>query len=162
MSSFSNLARRSNPLLQRSQTRCPIQLAHAGHRARFFSDESQSSLSGKGKEKEKAQGAADENGAGKTAQRSPHAQWYSDTLPAMIPVALLGSAVYIGLKLLQTKLATEKHLEEANARIRQLEEEVGTLLLEQERQDSASMPNAPRDGHGLDAKPTPSRWWWFT
>lgn len=26
--------------------------------------------------------------------RSPHAQWYADTVPAMIPIALLGSAVY--------------------------------------------------------------------
>lgn len=28
-------------------------------------------------------------------QRSAHAQWYSDMLPAMVPVALLGSAVYM-------------------------------------------------------------------
>lgn len=30
----------------------------------------------------------------KQKQKSAHAQWYADTVPAMIPVALLGSAVY--------------------------------------------------------------------
>ncbi|KAL4081708.1 hypothetical protein V8B97DRAFT_81942 [Scleroderma yunnanense] len=28
-------------------------------------------------------------------QRSKHAQWYSSMLPAMVPIALLGSAVYM-------------------------------------------------------------------
>jgi hypothetical protein len=27
--------------------------------------------------------------------KSPHAQWYADIVPAMIPIALLGSAVYL-------------------------------------------------------------------
>jgi len=30
-----------------------------------------------------------------TRPKSPHAQWYSDVVPAMIPVFLLGSAVYL-------------------------------------------------------------------
>lgn len=34
-----------------------------------------------------------ENAPGK--QRSPHAAWYAEMLPGMVPIALLGSAVYV-------------------------------------------------------------------
>ncbi|TFK76075.1 hypothetical protein BDN72DRAFT_831519 [Pluteus cervinus] len=29
------------------------------------------------------------------AKKSPHGQWYSDVVPSMIPIFLLGSAVYL-------------------------------------------------------------------
>jgi hypothetical protein len=58
---------------------------------------------------------------------SRHAQFYSDLVPAMVPVALLGSAVYMGLQLLQTSLAHEKYLDEARARVQELEREIDVL-----------------------------------
>jgi len=48
----------------------------------------------------------------------------------MIPVALLGSAVYMGLQLLQTSLSHEKYLDEARARVGELEREIDALVLE--------------------------------
>ncbi|KAF8450834.1 hypothetical protein L210DRAFT_842281 [Boletus edulis BED1] len=59
--------------------------------------------------------------------RSGHADFYASLLPAMIPVALLGSAVYMGLHLLQSRLAHEKFLDEARQRICALEQEVDSL-----------------------------------
>jgi hypothetical protein len=78
--------------------------------------------------------------------KSAHAQWYSDLLPGMIPVALLGSAVYLvskisrtpltcfadvfslqGLQLAREILAHEKYLDEARARVQELEAEVADL-----------------------------------
>jgi len=48
----------------------------------------------------------------------------------MIPVALLGSAVYMGLQLLQTYLSHEKYLDEARAHVEELEREIDALVLE--------------------------------
>jgi len=48
----------------------------------------------------------------------------------MIPVALLGSAVYMGLQLLQTHLSHEKYLDEARARVEVMERDIDALLLE--------------------------------
>ncbi|KAI0049570.1 hypothetical protein FA95DRAFT_1556655 [Auriscalpium vulgare] len=62
--------------------------------------------------------------------RSPHARFYSDLVPGMIPVALLGSAVYIGLQVLQTRLSLEKYLDEARAKVDALEGEVDALVAE--------------------------------
>ncbi|KAF8558990.1 hypothetical protein OG21DRAFT_1454070 [Imleria badia] len=59
--------------------------------------------------------------------RSGHADFYASLLPAMIPVALLGSAVYMGLHLAQSRLAHEKFLDEARERISALEQEVDSL-----------------------------------
>ncbi|TBU32100.1 hypothetical protein BD311DRAFT_751287 [Dichomitus squalens] len=55
---------------------------------------------------------------------SPHARFYTDYAAGMIPVALLGSAVYIGLRTWQQHLAHERFLEEAHAHVQQLEAEV--------------------------------------
>ncbi|KLO12819.1 hypothetical protein SCHPADRAFT_874899 [Schizopora paradoxa] len=88
--------------------------------------------------------------------KSPHALFYSDTLPAMIPVALLGSAVYLGLKLLQQQLATEKALDEANARIAVLELRVEQLIqLRDERNSAAETAKLPPV---IDQQKS-SRWW---
>lgn len=118
----------------------------------------------KGKEKAKA------------SEKSPHARWYADIVPAMIPVALLGSAVYVvsmprppsfplsfgrslsylqGLQLWQTTLSTEKYLDEANARIQALEDEIELLRKEREeyRKNESGI---------IDRKETSSSRWWFT
>ncbi|KAG1863361.1 hypothetical protein C8R48DRAFT_552947, partial [Suillus tomentosus] len=61
---------------------------------------------------------------------SAHSQWYASMIPGMVPVALLGSAVYLvsgGLQLLQSQLDHEKFLDEARDRVRQLEAEVDRL-----------------------------------
>ncbi|KAF8609396.1 hypothetical protein BDV93DRAFT_518219 [Ceratobasidium sp. AG-I] len=63
--------------------------------------------------------------AGKTPSR--HAAWYRDTIPAMGPVFLIGSAVYMGLKLVQSQLAHEKFVLDAKARIGVLEQELESL-----------------------------------
>ncbi|KAG1892643.1 hypothetical protein F4604DRAFT_1672617 [Suillus subluteus] len=62
-----------------------------------------------------------------TGPRSAHSEWYASMLPGMIPVALLGSAVYLGLQLLQSQLDHEKFLDEVRDQVRQLEEEVDRL-----------------------------------
>jgi len=62
-----------------------------------------------------------------SSSKSAHAQWYSDLLPSMIPVALLGSVVYLGLRLTRENLAHEKYLDEARARVKELEAEVTQL-----------------------------------
>ncbi|KII95357.1 hypothetical protein PLICRDRAFT_97297 [Plicaturopsis crispa FD-325 SS-3] len=83
-----------------------------------------------------------------TSTKSAHAQFYSDLVPAMIPVAILGSAVYLGLQLAQSMFSHEKYLEEARARIRDLEAEVETLREERTKASQQSGP-APRK----------STWW---
>ncbi|KAF9008889.1 hypothetical protein BDQ17DRAFT_1422081 [Cyathus striatus] len=88
-------------------------------------------------------------------QKSPYAQWYSETVPAMIPIFLLGSAVYLGLQLTQIKLSHEKYMEDASKRIQDLEAEVE--LLQSKRvmltKDVASAAPAP-------VQFKPSRGWW--
>uniref|UniRef100_A0ABP1D339 Uncharacterized protein n=1 Tax=Somion occarium TaxID=3059160 RepID=A0ABP1D339_9APHY len=56
-----------------------------------------------------------------------HAQVYTDLIPGMVPIALLGSAVYLGLRLWQTSLAQEKYLDEARSRVAALEAELDSL-----------------------------------
>ncbi|KAG0705496.1 hypothetical protein DFH29DRAFT_281209 [Suillus ampliporus] len=81
--------------------------------------------------------------------RSAHSEWYASMLPGMIPVALLGSAVYMGLQLLQGRLAHEKFLDEAREQVRQLEEEVDRLQKERTLQ-----PSTVSSSHT-----TASKWW---
>jgi len=45
----------------------------------------------------------------------------------MIPVALLGSAVYLALQLTRESLAHEKYLDQERARVAELEAEVAQL-----------------------------------
>lgn len=63
----------------------------------------------------------------KGAPKSPHASFYSEMVPGMIPVAILGSAVFLGLQLWQGRLSHEKYLDEARARVAALEAEVDAL-----------------------------------
>ncbi|KAL6299112.1 hypothetical protein BKA93DRAFT_830157 [Sparassis latifolia] len=89
---------------------------------------------------------------------SRHAHFYSDLVPGMIPIALLGSAIYLGARLLQSNLAHEKYLEESRARVRELEAEVEALRTQQtQAQYAISDATHVRDTHATDAK---SRSWW--
>jgi len=78
--------------------------------------------------------------SGYPTRPSRHAQFYSDLVPAMVPIALLGSAVYMGLQLLQTHLSHEKYLDEARTRIKELEQEIDVLLLERGRTSTSPLP----------------------
>jgi len=87
--------------------------------------------------------------ASTTEPRSAHSEWYASMLPGMIPVALLGSAVYLGLQLLQSELAHEKFLDEAQEQVRQLEEEVDRLQKKRALQESTAS----------SSRTSTSRWW---
>ncbi|KAH9853742.1 hypothetical protein C2E23DRAFT_884408 [Lenzites betulinus] len=81
-----------------------------------------------------------------------HAQFYSEFAAGMIPVALLGSAVYMGLRTWQQHLAHELFLEEAQAHVQQLEAEV-TALREQMRTETGVQDAVESVGSKK------SRWW---
>ncbi|KAF5393725.1 hypothetical protein D9757_000177 [Collybiopsis confluens] len=72
------------------------------------------------------------------SKKSPYTQWYSDVAPAMVPVFLLGSAVYLGLQLAQTRLSHEKHMVEAMERVQNLEAEIDAL--QQSREKAPILP----------------------
>ncbi|KAI0676888.1 hypothetical protein C8Q78DRAFT_987421 [Trametes maxima] len=61
-----------------------------------------------------------------TREPSRHAQFYTEFAVGMIPVAILGSAVYLGLRTWQQYLAHERFLEEAQAHVQRLEAESQT------------------------------------
>jgi len=88
-------------------------------------------------------------------EKSAHTLFYRDTLPAMIPVALLGSAVYLGLKLLQMQLATEKALDEADAKIAVLELRVEELIQQRDERNRVVGTTIPPI---IDQQKS-SRWW---
>ncbi|KAF9452054.1 hypothetical protein P691DRAFT_698073 [Macrolepiota fuliginosa MF-IS2] len=87
--------------------------------------------------------------------RSRHAQWYSDMVPSMIPVFLLGSAIYLGLELTQLKLAHEKYMDESATRIQELEAEIAGLR--EKRLNRAQVPTIPPT---LEQAPSKKRSWW--
>ncbi|EPT02884.1 hypothetical protein FOMPIDRAFT_1047619 [Fomitopsis schrenkii] len=84
---------------------------------------------------------------------SRHALFYSDLVPGMIPVALLGSAIYLGLRLAQAHLSHDKFLDEARARVAALEEEIEAL-----RTVQSSEANA---GQTLVAEAKASKGWFW-
>ncbi|KAI0721854.1 hypothetical protein C8T65DRAFT_629402 [Cerioporus squamosus] len=86
---------------------------------------------------------------------SRHAQFYTDYVAGMIPVALLGSAVYIGLRTWQTHLAQERFLEEARAHVQHLEAEV--TALRQELQTSETAASSAQ--HTSNETKKRSGWW---
>ncbi|KAI0829472.1 hypothetical protein BC628DRAFT_1360689 [Trametes gibbosa] len=102
-----------------------------------------------------------------------HAQFYSEFAAGMIPVALLGSAVYMvrpagargglcahwtrpqGLRTWQQHLAHERFLEEAQAHVQHLEAEVTAL-----RQQMQTGMGAQDGAQGVGPPgSTKSRWW---
>ncbi|KAF9076361.1 hypothetical protein BDP27DRAFT_1313204 [Rhodocollybia butyracea] len=72
--------------------------------------------------------------------KSRHAQWYSDVLPSMIPIFLLGSAVYLGLQLAQTRLSHQKYMVDAQERVSVLEAQVDAL--QHSRETDADSPTS--------------------
>lgn len=113
-----------------------------------------------------------------TRTPSPHAGFYRDTLPAMGPVFLIASAVYMvrsiaplcsdvqsdriplrqGLKLAQSKLAHEKFVLETKARIVALEQELETLRVARSHPAASSLENAL--GGGSAQGPASSKSWY--
>ncbi|KAF9510063.1 hypothetical protein BS47DRAFT_1487645 [Hydnum rufescens UP504] len=70
--------------------------------------------------------------AGKTEPSRPsgqsgHLVFYRELVPAMIPIFILGPAVYIALHLTQTYLAHDKYVLEARGRIAELQNELEKL-----------------------------------
>lgn len=70
----------------------------------------------------------------------------------MIPIALLGSAVYLGLQLARAKLSHEKQVVEAQERVSHLEAHLKHL--ESEAQN-VSVKRAAQE-----EKPVNKYWWW--
>ena len=100
--------------------------------------------------------------------KSRHAQWYADIVPGMIPIALIGSTVYMvrelvifpernrlkalqALQLVRTNLSHEQYLEEARARVSELEARLDQLQNENV---------LSRDGEDVSAS-NPKKWWIF-
>jgi len=73
-------------------------------------------------------------------------------VPGMIPIALLGSTVYLGLQLARAKLSHEKQLVEAQERVAQLETRLRHLESERE--------NASVERVASEDKPSNKSWWW--
>lgn len=69
----------------------------------------------------------------------------------MIPIFLLGSAIYLGLELTQLKLAHEKYTDESGRRIEELESEVASLREKRLAQAPDSTEQAP--------SPKKRSWW---
>ncbi|KAF9569496.1 hypothetical protein CPC08DRAFT_701994 [Agrocybe pediades] len=76
------------------------------------------------------------NHSGSSSNKSRHAQFYSDLLPAMIPVFLLGSTIFLGLQLTQLTLSHEKFIQESEQRVRELEREIEALQARKERENA--------------------------
>ncbi|KAI0773910.1 hypothetical protein C8Q74DRAFT_1199724 [Fomes fomentarius] len=101
----------------------------------------------------------------RTQAPSAHARFYTDYAAGMIPVALLGSAVYIvrslhllpcaraGLRTWQQHLAHEKFLEEARVRVEVLEAEV-TTVRKQLREAGVSV------SQNASSEPKKQAGWW--
>ncbi|KAG8822827.1 hypothetical protein FRC19_005162 [Serendipita sp. 401] len=92
----------------------------------------------------------------KEKQRSRHASWYSDTLPQMIPIALLGFVVYELLEIARLSLVREHQTMEHIAQIKQKIEELDALKRKIES-EMASQAVAQDNRPGVPA--TPRSWW---
>ncbi|KAF9779469.1 hypothetical protein BJ322DRAFT_1013100 [Thelephora terrestris] len=87
-----------------------------------------------------------------TSASSKHSSWYRDMIPGMIPIALLGSSVYLGLQLARAKFSHEKQLVEAQERVAHLEARLKHL--------ESQIENVSVETIVLEEKPTrKSRWW---
>jgi len=73
----------------------------------------------------------------------------------MMPVFLLGSAVFLGLQLMQLKLSHEKYMDESMDRVRVLEAEIDAL---QQKRSISSQSTPGNDSP--DSKETARRRWW--
>jgi len=74
----------------------------------------------------------------------------------MIPVFLLGSAVFLALQLTQLKLSHEKFMEESTNRVTELEAEINAL-----QQKRATQLKLPTSEVIPTPNETPSQWRWW-
>ncbi|WRT67470.1 uncharacterized protein IL334_004442 [Kwoniella shivajii] len=65
---------------------------------------------------------------------SPHMVWYREIVPAMIPIFLISTTLFLSLSLVRTHLSHSKSLAESDLRIEELETQLSQLRLEQKRQ----------------------------
>ncbi|KAJ3550627.1 hypothetical protein NMY22_g336 [Coprinellus aureogranulatus] len=72
----------------------------------------------------------------------------------MAPIFLLGSAIYLGLRLTQMNLSHERYMEQAEARIKALEDDI-TALEASRRTPEAS----PSSGNPPKSEQQPSSKW---
>jgi len=73
-------------------------------------------------------------------------------IPGMIPIALLGSAVYMGLQFARATLSHEKQVAEAQERVARLEARLKYL--------ESQIGNVSVEEAASDAKPAKKSWWW--
>lgn len=67
----------------------------------------------------------------------------------MVPIFLLGSAVYFGLQLTRSKLSHDKYMQEAKQQVLTLEAEIDVL---QQNRATTVISDA--------SSKKPSHWWW--
>ncbi|WVW82732.1 hypothetical protein I302_104743 [Kwoniella bestiolae CBS 10118] len=65
---------------------------------------------------------------------SPHMVWYREIVPAMIPIFLISTTLFLSLSLIRTHLSHSKSLSESNSKIEELEFQLSQLRMEQKRQ----------------------------
>ncbi|WVQ76516.1 hypothetical protein IAR50_006186 [Cryptococcus sp. DSM 104548] len=63
-----------------------------------------------------------------------HANWYREIVPAMLPIFVLSTTIFLSLSLLRTYLSHSYSLAESEIRISELEAELQELRREQRRQ----------------------------
>jgi len=71
--------------------------------------------------------SANANSDSATKKPSKHLAFYREIIPAMIPIFILGSAVYVSLHLTRNYLSHEKYVQDAEAEIAYLRQEVEAL-----------------------------------
>ncbi|RSH93798.1 hypothetical protein EHS25_006446 [Saitozyma podzolica] len=73
-------------------------------------------------------------GSSSSAKRpTPTMVWYREIVPAMVPILLLSTTIFLSLSLLRTHLSHAKSLEESSARIAELEGELDRVKRQQRR-----------------------------
>ncbi|KAF8803692.1 hypothetical protein BYT27DRAFT_7108842 [Phlegmacium glaucopus] len=85
------------------------------------------------------------------ATKSSYSTLYAETFPAMVPVFLLGSVIFFGLQLTQSKLSHDKYMREATQQVLALEAEIDAL-----QRNRVESPTAPIPDLSLKKS---SRWW---
>ncbi|KAK8869506.1 hypothetical protein IAR55_000071 [Kwoniella newhampshirensis] len=64
---------------------------------------------------------------------SPHAVWYREIVPAMLPIFLISTTLFLSLSLLRTYLSHSRSLTEAESRISELEDKLAKYRVERRR-----------------------------
>ncbi|WWC60771.1 uncharacterized protein I303_103347 [Kwoniella dejecticola CBS 10117] len=75
------------------------------------------------------------NPSPKTGKKpSPHLVWYREIVPAMIPIFLISTTLFLSLSLVRTHLSHSKSLAESNVKIAELEAQLTQMRVEQKKQ----------------------------